>query len=254
MRARPKTQTAPRPRAHLPAAAFGLAWLAVCGPAAADAPDPDAYDPLLDRRPPAPTGRAAPNTTSGETGFFIGGGGFAYTGYVRSYLLKYDSRLRPGVFPGALITMGGRTRYPFEVGLDIGYGLGARWAPDIGDWIFAHDLLLEPRVLAHPFETERWDLVAGVAASNWMFDIGADGISQYLIGPFLVLGARRNLDRHSLLFAEVSGGLGKDTLAYVYEGPSEKALALDPDAKPHRIVGAWFPLVRISLGYRVSGF
>ncbi len=218
------------------------------------AEDADAYDPLLDG--PAPTSaprRYAPPEPGGP-GFFVGGGAFLYAGKVRSRLLKDVSGLETGAYPGVLITFGGRARIPLEVGLDIGYGIGARWHAEIGDWVWAHDLLVEPRVLWHVHETRTWDFVAGAAGSFWFFDVGGDGISQTLFGPFGVLGVRRHMDARSLLFLEVSGGYGKDTLAYRLVRPTEADLEVDPEARPYRDSGAWYPLVRVSAGYRLSGF
>ena len=183
--------------------------LAVASPGAAraQAPDPDAYDPLLDRpRAQTPQRRVA-DARPGAPGFFIGGGGFLYMGRTRSRLEKSLSTLENGAFPGVMLTLGGRARIPLEIGFDIGYGIGRRWNTDIEDWLWAHDLLLEPRALWHWHETPTWDFVGGLAGSVWMFDVGGDGISQTLIGPFGVLGVRRHLDARSLLFLELSGSL-----------------------------------------------
>lgn len=222
--------------------------------ARAQAPDADAWDPLLDRPAPLTPTRRDTTRRPGGPGFFIGGGGFLYAGRVRSRLLKTESSLENGGFPGVLITLGGRARIPLEIGFDLGYGLGGRWDADLGDWVWAHDLLLEPRVLWHVHETPVWDFVAGVAGSFWLFDVGTDGISQTLLGPFGVVGVRRHLDARSLLFVELSGGWGKDTLAYHRVEPTEEDLLEDPEARPHRVFGEWYPLLRLSAGYRLSGF
>ncbi len=250
-------------RLRLKSRLFVAALAVVVGPrparsaAAEGDTDADTYDPLLDRPAPPPVARRTLDPRAGRSGFFIGGGGFGYFGSVRSVLMKEESRLNPGAFPGVLITLGGRAHIPLEFGLDIGYGLGRRWEAQ-GDgqegWVWAHDLLIEPRLLWHLHETEGWDFVGGAAASNWMFDVGADGVSQYLLGPFAVAGVRRHLDSRSLLFLDVSGGWGKDYLAYVFEPPGKAALLENPHLPDHRVTGAWFPLVRVSAGYRLSGF
>jgi len=205
-----------------------------------------------------PTPAAAPRRYSalepGGPGFFVGGGAFLYAGKVRSRLLKADSGLKTGAYPGILVTLGGRARIPLEIGFDIGYGIGARWHAKMDDWIWAHDVLLEPRVLWHVYETRTWDFVAGAAGTFWFFDVGEDGISQTLMGPFAVLGVRRHMDARSLLFFELSGGYGKDTLAYRVITPTVEDLAIDPEARPYRETGAWYPLLRASAGYRLSGF
>ncbi|MCK6572679.1 hypothetical protein L6V77_16500 [Myxococcota bacterium] len=230
------------------------ALLAVLAPGLAAAGDPDAYDPLLDAPAPAAAPRRYEAQAPGGPGFFVGGGAFLYAGKVRSRLLKGDSGLETGAYPGILVTLGGRARIPLEVGFDIGYGVGARWHAELGDWVWAHDVLLEPRILWHVHETRTWDFVAGAAGTFWFFDVGADGISQTLMGPFAVLGVRRHMDARSLLFFELSGGYGKDTLAYRLVTPTAEDLAVDPEARPYRDTGAWYPLLRASAGYRLSGF
>jgi len=231
-----------------------LVVLGCASPAAAQAPDPDAFDPLLDRPVDTPTGQRWEPPRPGGPGFFIGGGGFLYFGSVRSELLKRTSGLRTGAYPGVLVTLGGRARVPLEFGFDLGYGLGGRWNPDVLGYTWAHDLVLEPRLLWHVSEGERWDFAAGAAGSFWFFDVGEDGIAETLFGPFGVLAARRHLDARSLLFLELSGGWGKDTLAYETIDPTTEELFLDPSARSHREVGAWYPLFRLSAGYRLSGF
>lgn len=235
---------------------FAIASFAATPARAVDPPagDPDAYDPLLDRPATWSPPRAAPPRKPGASGFFVGGGGFLYAGRNSSRLEKHESKLENGTFPGVMLTFGGRARIPLEIGVDLGYGLGRAYSAEFQEWIWAHDLLLEPRALWHVWENERWDFAAGLAGSFWLFDIGADGISQTLIGPFGAASIRRHLDARSLLFCELSGGVGKDTLAYTRVDPTEEELALDPLAKPHREWGRWYPLVRISAGYRLSGF
>ena len=251
------------PSAGSPRIAFGTPALVFIAAAAvisgaptagAQTQDPDAWDPLLDTPAPLDLQRRQTDRPIGGPGFFIGGGGFLYAGRVRSRLLKTESGLENGAFPGVLITLGGRARIPLEIGFDIGYGLGGRWDADLEAWVWAHDLLLEPRALWHVYETTTWNFVAGAASSVWMFDIGADGVSQTLIGPFGVLGIRRHLDARSLLFLDFTGGVGKDTLAYHTVEPTDDELLETPDARPHRVHGAWYPLLRISAGYRLSGF
>lgn len=244
----------PHPRFVWLGLAAGLLGSGLAPEAHAQTPDPDAYDPLLDRPAPVPPPKRLAERRPGEAGFFIGGGGFLYMGRTRSRLEKSVSTLENGAFPAVMLTLGGRARIPLEIGFDLGYGIGRRWDADLEDWFWAHDLLLEPRALWHWHETETWDFVGGLAGSFWMFDVGGDGISQTLIGPFGVVGVRRHLDARSLLFLELSGGLGKDTLAYRRVEPTEEELLEDPEARPHRVYGAWFPLLRLSAGYRLSGF
>lgn len=242
--------------ARYPAAVrpLALCLVALGTPAAAQTPDPDAFDPLLDRPVPTTPGKRWDPPKPGGPGFFIGGGGFLYAGRVRSLLTKRSSGLRYGAYPGVLVTLGGRARIPLEFGFDIGYGLGGRWNPEVEGYTWAHDLLLEPRLLWHVTEDETWDFAAGAAASCWLFDVGTDGLAETLFGPFGVLALRRHLDARSLLFLELSGGWGKDTLAYRTVDPTTEELFEDPSARPHRETGAWYPLFRLSAGYRLSGF
>jgi hypothetical protein len=244
--------TLARPPRRAPLRLAGL--LSALAPVHAGAEDADAFDPLLDGPAPVTAPRRRTTLEPGGPGFFVGGGAFLYAGKVRSRLLKIESSLETGAYPGILLTFGGRARIPLEVGFDVGYGIGARWHAEIGDWVWAHDVLVEPRVLWHVHETKTWDFVAGAAGSFWFFDVGADGISQTLFGPFGVIGLRRHMDARSLLFLEVSGGYGKDTLAYRLITPTDAERALDPEVRPYRDPGAWYPLVRLSAGYRLSGF
>lgn len=239
------------------AAALGIGWAAAAAAAEPSAPpDPDAFDPVLDGvdpAPPSPSERYRPPDPR-SPGFTVGGGVGLYLGAVRSHLTKEESGLEPGTRPGVAVSLGYRTRGPFELGLDTMLGLGLTYDPSIDDDVFAFDLLFEPRLLVHVLEADRWSLYAGAAGSAWLFDVEGGVINQGGVGPGGLAGLLRRFDRHSLVFVEAGATALYDFLAYRRTEPTPEERAADPAARPHREDGAWFVVGRVMVGYRLTGF
>ncbi len=214
----------------------------------------DAFDPVLDA-PMAPVQtERLPAHSRGPTGFVVGGGAMTYLGRVRSVLTSDESRLDLGMQGGLFITMGGRTPSPVELGLDVGFGLGLAYIPEDGRFRAAYDLLVEPRALWHVVERQEWSFYLGLAAANYIFDVDTDGVSEYAMGPFGVLGATIRPDRHGTWFIEASGGPAKNRLGFVRADPTPEVLLEDPDALGEKVYGQWVPIVRLAMGYRLGGF
>ncbi|MHC4838735.1 MAG: hypothetical protein ACYTF3_11195 [Planctomycetota bacterium] len=222
----------------------------------ARAEDPDAFDPILDGA--APTSRGGgdrievPDPRS--PGFTIGGGLAVYTGFVRSFLTTDQSRLETGTRPGVAIHLGYRTRSPFEIDILSMLGLGLTFDPDLNKYVFAFDLVLEPSLRYHLFEGERWSFYVGASGAAYLFDLEGDGLNQAGIGPAGVIGVHRRVDRHALVYLETSVVALHDFLAFETIEPSAEALAMDPTLEATRDEGAWYPVVRVSLGYRLTAF
>jgi len=226
-------------------------------PTAATAADPDAFDPLLDAGPSrlerADRERVERHDPR-SPGFTLTGLFGIYAGKVRSFLTKEESGLGSGAQLAVGFGFGYRTRSPVELGLDVSLGFGKTYDKEVDDNIPAYDGLVEPRLYYHFLERAAFGAYAGAIATGALFDLGIDGINQGGVGPGGLLGLQRRLDRHSLIFIEASGIAFHDFLAYHYVDPTQEELAEDPDAKPRQVVGRWYPLFRISAGYRLTAF
>lgn len=216
--------------------------------------NPEAFDPLLDvppqdRDPAERLAEADPR----NPGFRVTGHVGMYGGDVRSFLRSELSELQTTAPRGEVgFGFGYRTRSLIEIGLDLGLGLGQTWDNDNGVTVFAFDLLVEPRILAHALEGEDWGLYGGVGALAVLFDVEPAGLNQAGIGPNLIGGVKRRLDGHSLLYLEGGYCFFYDALAYTFEDPTAETLARDPTAQPERVDGAWFQIFRIIFGYRLT--
>ncbi len=223
-------------------------------PATAAPIKPDSFDPLLDRAPgegPAPR-YAAPRGAG--SGFTVSGHAGIYAGSVKSYLTEELSTLLEGARPSFGFGLGVRLDSPIELGLDLDLGLGSTFAPETGVNIASLDILIEPRVLAHWYESWPAGAYAGIGALAVLFDIGEAGISQAGVGPSILLGILRRAGPHSLFFLEVGATYFYDAFAYeVTTQPVQR-----PDGSIEQVTGkddgAWFTIFRITLGYRLTSF
>lgn len=234
-----------------------LRVLAVLGLLATPAlADPDAFDPLLDARPSAekaPENRyEAPDPRA--PGFMIGALMGTYLGSIKSYLTEQRSRLQSGARPFAGFGIGVRTRSPIEIGLDFGLGLGRTFSPQFGVDLSAFDLIIQPKILVHVYESEYVGLFAGIGGETILFDVEGEGLNQAGIGPGLILGVLHRLDAHSLIFAEATATAFYDFLAYRFEDPTAEQLEENPLAQPEKIEGEWFGVMRLTIGYRLTAF
>lgn len=218
--------------------------------------DPDAFDPLLDAPPTAekaPENRyEAPDPRA--PGFMIGALVGTYLGAIKSYLTEERSRLNSGARPFAGFGFGLRTRSPIEIGVDLGLGLGRTFSPQFGIDLSAFDLIIQPRILVHVYESEYVGLYAGLGGETILFDVEGAGLNQAGIGPGLVLGVLHRMDPHSLIFAEATATAFYDFLAYRYADPSAEELEENPLAQPEKIDGEWFGVMRLTIGYRLTAF
>lgn len=216
--------------------------------------NPEAFDPLLD----VPPRDRDPNERIAETdarnpGFRVSGHAGLYGGDVRSFLRSDLSELQPTAPRGEVgFGFGYRTRSLIEIGLDLGLGLGQTWDNDNGLTVFAFDMLVEPRILAHALEGEDWGLYGGVGALAILFDLEPAGLNQAGIGPDLIAGVKRRLDAHSVLYLEGGYCFFYDPLAYTFEDPTRAELERNPTAQPERIDGDWFQIFRVVFGYRLT--
>lgn len=245
-------------------ASFGLPlWAAImsslalglfAAPAGAQGADPNAFDPILDTPREADPGREqrVAKHDPRSPGFTVGTHVGLYLGSVRSYLTSQVSSLE-GTGRGCLgFGLGYRTPSLIELGVDVDLGLGQTYEPEIDDTVFAFDLLTEPRILAHYYETESFSAYAGVGLLAILFDLELAGINQAGAGPNLILGAQYRTDRHSLLYFEASASAFYDWLAYHYRSPTEAELEEDPLRGDVRVDGEWFAIFRLTVGYRLS--
>lgn len=240
-------------------------------PCVAGAADPDQYDPILDAPPKREHGTRLDPPAHQAAGFTISGHLGFYGGDVRSRLQDEYSGLESSARFNVGFGFGYRSRTFVEVGLDVDLGLGQTWEPEIegcggpnppssGCTVFAFDLLFEPRVLMHIYETDSFSFYAGPAAHAILFDVELEGLNQAGVGPAAVLGILYRWDspRHSpsygLVYLEVSGSYFYDSLAYHFEEPTEEDLEEDPLAEPEKVHGDWFKIFRATVGYRLTSF
>ena len=230
-----------------------ICTLFVSSLAAAQAVDPDGFDPLLDRPPvQIDRDRRSPQLDPRSPGFAVSTHAGMYFGAVRSSLTAARSKLESAGRGNFGFGLGGRTPSLIELGIDFDLGLGQTWEPDFETYVFAFDLLIEPRVFAHYYETPNFSAYAGLTALGIMFDVELAGLNQAGLGPGALLGVQWRLDRHSLLYIELSGTAFHDFLAYHREPPSEEALLEDPAAEPEKVYGEWFGIFRLTVGYRLT--
>jgi hypothetical protein len=230
-------------------------------PFAGWAAEADEYDPILDGPPTeSPEQRLRAPEHPGH-GFTVSGHLGMYAGRVQSYLTDELSTLRPTAPRLAVgFGIGYRTSSFVELGVDLDLGLGQTWSPAGGVTEFAFDVVLDPRVIMHAYETESFSLYAGPSALVMFFDMGGDGVNQAGIGPAALLGVLYRWDRprhspaYGLVFLEGEASYFYDSLAYRYEDPSEEELMEDPTAEPKQVVGDWFPIFRVTVGYRLTSF
>ncbi len=231
---------------------LALSVIGLLGPTCALA-DPEAFDPLLDQ----PPGRQDPTdrleaADMRNPGFRVSGHAGIYGGRVSSRLTEDESGLRPSTRAEVGFGFGVRTRSLIEIGLDLGLGLGQTWDAEHDQTVFAFDLLIEPRILAHVLEGDRWALYAGVGGLAVLFDLEPAGLNQAGIGPDGILGLRRQLDAHSAFYLEGSACAFYDALAFHYEDRSEEELARNPTLQPKKVTGSWYAVYRGVLGYRLT--
>lgn len=217
------------------------------------AADPTARDPILDAPMASPGGeQRVPSHDPRSPGFTVGTHAGLYLGAVQSYLTVDRSTLESAARGCLGFGFGGRTPSFIELGVDISLGLGQTYEPTIDDTVFAFDLLTEPRILAHAYETERFSAYLGVGALSILFDLELAGINQAGMGPTFIAGMQWRTDRHSLLYVEASGTALYDWLAYRFRDPTEAELMADPTRGPVRVDGEWFGIFRVTVGYRLT--
>ena len=230
--------------------------LVLCLAAPANAQDPNEYDPLLDVAPS--TSRERDNQyvppDPRAPGFMIGALLGTYLGAIKSRLTEQVSTLDRGARPFFGFGIGGRTRSPIEIGLDIGLGLGRTYSPQFDLYLAAFDVFIQPRILAHFYESEYLGLYAGLGGEAILFDVEGEGLNQAGIGPSGIFGLLHRLDAHSLIFIEASATAYYDFLAYRFENPTEAELMENGFAEPKKIEGEWFGIMRLSVGYRLTAF
>lgn len=225
-------------------------------PVAAAGPDPDRYDPLLDDAPRSdPREERLPSRDPRVPGFVLSTHFGLYLGDVRSFLTSESSRLESAARGALGLGIGYRTPSLIELGLDVDLGLGQTHEPKTDDTVFAFDVLVQPRIFAHAYETESFSFYAGVAGDVILFDLGGDGLNQGGVGPALLVGVHYRTDRHSLFYLEASADYFYDFLAYRFEPVEED----DEDPAPsteevRKIEGEWYNIFRLTLGYRLTGF
>ena len=217
------------------------------------AADPDDYDPILDGGPPGSLEQRLPKRDDRDPGFQLSGHVGIYLGKTSSTLTSRRSELRPELSGLFGVGIGYRTPSPIELGVDIALGFGETWDQDLNEWTFAFDLLVEPRLLVHVYETGSFGVYFGAATDIIMFDVEPAGMNQFGLGPTLVSGLAFR-SPGSLLFIELSGTAFYDFFAFKYIQPTEEELEEDPFATEEKEYGEWFGIFRITLGYRVNGF
>ncbi len=224
------------------------------------AADPEAYDPILDAPPKRQGGERLKKPDRLGAGFTISGHTGAYVGDVRSKLTDDISTLENSSRFAVGVGIGYRSRSLVEVGLDLDLGLGQTWEPRINGTVFAFDLLIDPRILFHVYETDTFGFYAGPAAHAILFDVETEGLNQAGVGPAALLGVlyRWKSPRHSpsygLVYLELSGSYFYDALAFHFENPTAEELEEDPFAEPKKVTGDWFNIFRVTLGYRLTSF
>lgn len=234
-----------------------LPWaFALCLALPAQAQNPNEYDPLLDVAPSGARKRdnqyVPPDPRA--PGFMIGAMLGTYLGAIKSRLTEQVSTLDRGARPFFGFGIGGRTRSPIELGLDLGLGLGRTYSPQFNLYLAAFDVFVQPRILVHFYESEYLGLYAGLAGEAILFDVEGEGLNQAGIGPAGVFGLLHRLDGHSLIFIEATATAFYDFLAYKFEDPTEAELMENPFAEPEKVEGEWFGIVRLSIGYRLTAF
>lgn len=236
---------------------FGLVLsTAVSWTGVAEAGDPEAPDPILDGIPTGDPLRRdpLPKYDTRAPGFMMAASGGIYFGKVSSRLEGEVSRLDSGMRAFAGFGLGYRTAGPIELGLDLALGLGETWESKYEIQVFSVDLLVQPRILVHLYETPTFGLYTGVAAEAIAFDVESAGINQAGVGPAAILGLLTRTDRYSLFYLELSGSYFNDLLAFRFEDPSPEALLEDPALEAQKIEGAWYGIYRVIFGYRLSSF
>lgn len=225
--------------------------VALAGPAWAQG-DPDAFDPVLDAAPAEGGERVLPAEDVRHPGAWVSMHGGLYLGAVQSFLTSDRSMLRDAARAAVGFGFGVRTPSFVDVGVDVDLGLGQTWEPRIDDTVFAFDLLIEPRVVAHVYETAGFSAYAGLGALGAMFDLELSGINQAGLGPSVVAGLGWRSGSHGVLYVEASGCAFHDWLAYRYRAPTEAELEADPGAGRVRVEGEWFSIFRLTVGWRLT--
>ena len=215
------------------------------------AADPNAYDPLLDpprEGEPSPSRLVLPK--GGVPGMRVGTGAGVYLGHVEAFLTADISRLEQGVHPEVRFGLGRRLANPVEFGIDFAIGLGESHAPFDDGTQDAIDLLVEPRVFAHYYETPTWSAYGGLGGLLGVFDLSIGGVSQMGFGPLALLGMEFRSERYSALYLELSSTFFYDFYAYepMVSATETGALVEGQDR------GAWYQIFRFCIGYRLSGF
>ena len=224
------------------------------GPVWSSPIDSDTFDPLLDQ---GGTGNSQSRYETPKTkgsGFTVSGHGGLYAGAVNSYLTETVSTLEPGAHPSVGFGLGLRLDSPIELGVNVDLGFGRTFEPETGENISAIDLLIEPRLLIHWYESWPAGLYAGVSGLAILFDLDGEGVSQAGVGPSILLGALRRAGPHSLFFIEAGASYFYNSLAYqVVTAPAAR-----PDGSVEermtREEGAWFTIFRVLFGYRLTAF
>ena len=230
--------------------------LTLCLALPAQAQNPNEYDPLLDVAPS--TARKDDNQyvppDPRAPGFMIGALVGTYLGAIKSRLTEQRSTLDRGARPFFGFGIGGRTKSPIELGLDVGLGLGRTYSPQFNLYLAAFDVFIQPRILVHYYESEYLGLYAGLGGEAILFDVEGAGLNQAGIGPSLIVGLLHRLDEHSLIFIEAAATAYYDFLAYKFEDPTAAELEENQFAEPSKVEGEWFGIVRLSIGYRLTAF
>jgi len=214
--------------------------------------DPD-YDPLIDKEPEDARHRYTAPVERGS-GFTVAGSLGLYYGRVNSYLTPRESQLLQGTRPSIGFGLGYRTNSQFELAIDVSLGLGKSFDVDNPEGTFAFDMLVEPRLLFHWYEQWPWSMYSGVGALAGLFDVETSGISQAGIGPTVVLGTILRSDGSSGAFVECAASYFYDVFAFRVSEDDSVIDSMTTVGTSEKDEGDWFPIFRVTLGYRLTSF
>lgn len=220
---------------------------------AAQAAEPDAFDPLLDVAPKrGGPGQRLKDPDPRAPGFAVAAFGGLYLGANQSYLTTELSELQTGAVPVVGFSLGGRTRSPFEVAFDTALAFGNTWSPKEDGWLSTTDLLLQAKLLFHGLEWGTGGFYLGAGAHLALFDVGLEGLNQAGVGPLFLAGAQYRLGHNLLMYLELAYVPLFDLLAYHYDDPTEEELIEDPQSPRIKVTGGWFHVAMVQVGFRLS--
>ncbi len=174
-----------------------------------------------------------------------------YFGEVKGYLDARESTLLQGRRPKFGLSLGYRFG-DWELGVKSALGLGVNYRNTIE--YQSIDLFFSPYAQYYLFENQRHGVELGMGLQNIIFGYSNGKINQYGVGPSLSGAYAWHWDSRSRFFIEFTASYLFDPLSFSYRPATEEERVSKADVTEFKVIGGWYYVFVLNIGYRLRGF